>query len=355
MLNRFFLLSCFLLLFFACKKNNASNVAVKPSPFFIKAADMSFLPQVRQSGVKVYNQNGYNEDMLQTLVKSGVNTIRLRLWKDPVDGHCGFEEVKTLAAELKKVGLKVWLTVHYSDTWADPGAQTKPLAWKNISYAQLKDSVFDYTGKIMAEIQPDYIQIGNEINNGFLWPEGNISSLSQFKELMNQGIMAVRLSSYSCSVILQYAGYKDVLWFMNQIGEVGADIIGLSYYPTWHGTNLDSLQLQLSTVSTLTNKPVIIAETSYPFTLAWNDWTNNIIGDSSQLHPQFPATKNGQRDFLLRIRDIASKANNGQGFCYWGGEWISFKGETAKDGSSNENQAFWDFNGSALPILDAYK
>jgi arabinogalactan endo-1,4-beta-galactosidase len=340
---------------FACKKDSKKQIILpEPNPF-VKGFDLSMLPQLRASGISVYNENGVKEDMLLTLKNAGVNTIRLRLWKDPAGGFSGLEEVKQLSNEIKQIGLKVWLTVHYSDTWADPGAQAKPAVWKDLPYVILKDSVFNYTQLIVQEIHPDYIQIGNEVNNGFLWPEGNASNRTQFLELMNIGIDAVNKVDSSTKIILQYAGYKDVINYLNFIGSVNVDIIGLSYYPMWHGKNLDSLQLQLSNVAKLTGKPVIIAETSYPFTLAWNDWTNNILGDSNQLIPNYPATTLGQKEFLNKIRQVTSNATNGHGFCYWGGEWISFKGSTSKEGSPYENQALWNFNAKALPALEVFK
>ena len=97
-----------------------------------------------------------------------------------------------------------------------------------------------------------------------------------------------------------------------------------------------------------------VAETAYPFTLDWNDYTHNVIGAQSQLIGEYPATIDGQKNYLLKIREIAVEAPNCLGFCYWGGEWISYKGDTATNGSSWENQAFWDFNNKALPVLEAY-
>ena len=98
----------------------------------------------------------------------------------------------------------------------------------------------------------------------------------------------------------------------------------------------------------------LIAETAYPFTFAWNDWTNNIIGDSSQILPQFSASIQGQKDYLNKIKYIISNTPNGIGFAYWGAEFISFKGSEAKNGSSWENQALWDFTNKALPSMSVF-
>ncbi|OYU97008.1 MAG: arabinogalactan endo-1,4-beta-galactosidase [Bacteroidetes bacterium B1(2017)] len=340
--------------FFACKKDKTKDSVSADPNFSIKAVDLSSYPEIKDLSFTTFNAAGYAEDMLLTLKNSGVNTIRLRIWKDPINGRCGLEEVSNLSKVLKQNGFKVWLTVHYSDTWADPGAQTKPEAWKLLSFAQLKDSVYAYTKQIVTLIHPDYIQIGNEVNNGFLWPEGSLLNKAQFLELLSQGIKAVRQESPESKLILQYAGYRNAQWFLTNIGTVDVDMIGLSYYPMWHGNNLDSLQSVLTSIATQTGKEVLIAETSYPFTLGWNDWTNNVLGDSTQLHPSYPATPQGQKDFLDKIRLISISAKNGKGFCYWGAELISTKGSTSKVGSAYENQALWDFNAKALPAMSVY-
>jgi arabinogalactan endo-1,4-beta-galactosidase len=173
MRNLFFYL-IFLLTLVSCSTNEENNSSVKNKILEIKGADVSFLPEIRQSGLIFYNQNNQPEDMLLTLKKSGVNAIRLRIWKNPSEANSSFETVKNLIAEIKSIGLKTIITVHYSDSWADPSKQTKPFQWQGLNFMQLKDSVYLYTKKIMNEINPEYIQLGNEINNGFLWPEGSI-------------------------------------------------------------------------------------------------------------------------------------------------------------------------------------
>ncbi len=339
---------------FACNKSEKKLVQVE-NPFLIKAVDASFIPEIRLSNLITKNANGEAEDMLLTLKNAGVNTIRLRIWNDPMNQHSGFEEVKNFSDEIKKIGLKVWLTIHYSDTWADPGAQTKPSAWNGLTFTQLKDSLRIYTSKIAKEIKPDYIQIGNEINNGFLWPEGSFSNTMQMLELLKEGVKAVKENSPQTKIIIHFAGYDKADYFYSQLTNLDYDIIGISYYPLWHGKSIDTLQTQLLSLSSQFNKPILIAETAYPFTFGWNDWTNNIIGDSSQILPQFSASIQGQKDYLNKIKYIISNTPNGFGFAYWGAEFISFKGSQAKNGSSWENQALWDFNNKALPSMSVFK
>lgn len=343
----------FVLLFLNCNKTS-TQTANAQAQLSIRGAEISFLPQIRQSGLVVKNFDGNSEDMLTTLIDAGANTFRIKIWVNPMDGHAGFDEVKSLAKEVHTKGLKVWLTVHYSDTWADPGAQTKPVTWTGISFNALKDSVYQYTQKIVNEISPDYIQIGNEINSGLLWPDGNISNLLQMKALIAEGIKAVRNNSTTTKIMLHYAGYVGADFFFNNMADLDYDIIGLSYYPNWHGKNLDSLQNALIHISSTFKKDILIAETSYPFTLKSNDFTNNVIGTSEQILPQYPPTPRGQYDFFSKIKSIVSNTPEGIGFCYWGNEWVSFKGPAATNGSSWENQALWGFDNKVLEAIRVY-
>lgn len=320
----------------------------------IKAADLSFLPEVRASGLTIKNAAGQTEDMLQTLKNNGATCIRLRLWKDPATSTSSFNMVKALAQEIKNKGMKVWLSVHYSDTWADPGNQAKPAAWNGISFSQLKDSVAVYTKKIVTEIEPDYIQIGNEINSGFLFPEGSLNNLSQLKTLLTAGTQAVRTNAPHCKIMLHCAGYDVADYFFSTFSSIDYDIMAISYYPIWHGKDLNQLKTVLSNLSSSKNKPVVIAEVAYPFTFGFNDFTNNIIGDNSQILPAYPATSEGQKNFLLQVKTIVNSIPRGIGFCYWGAEWISMYGPAATNGSSWENQALWGFDNKALPALAVF-
>lgn len=339
----------------ACsEKSKNPDPVPEPARFTIKAADLSFLPELEEAGVVFHNRSGVAEAMLKTLKDEGLNTVRIRLWKDPAGVHSGFAEVKAFAATVRASGLKVWLSVHYSDTWADPGAQTTPAAWQGIGFNALKDSVYNYTARIVRQIKPDYIQIGNEVNNGMLWPLGSANNHTGFSQLLQAGSRAVRENDSACRIIIHYAGFTDAADFFAGIQDVDFDIIGLSYYPVWHGKDLNLLETALNDLGTQFNKQVLIAETAYPFTLGWNDWTNNVIGLQDQLLTAYPATPQGQHDFLKEIRRISTADSTSIGFAYWGGEWVAFKGPQATNGSSWENQAFYDFDLNALPVIEVY-
>lgn len=346
-----------LMAIFSCSRNESQLVEepVVSKTLEIKGADLSCLPELRASGIQLKNSVSQPEDALLSLKKAGVNVIRLRLWKDPETSNSSFQTVKKLSQEIKNLGMKVMLTVHYSDTWADPGNQKKPQKWTHLSFPQLQDSVSVYTTKIITEINPDYLSIGNEINSGFLFPEGNIQNISQLKTLLQKAISSVKSTNPNTKIILHYAGFENATSFFKNFSDLNYDIIGLSYYPHWHGKSLTDLQQNLERISTTQNKPIFIAETAYPFTFQWNDQTGNIIGDSSQILPEFAATETGQKNYLAKIKEIINAVPNGIGFCYWGGELVSYKGQNASNGSSWENQAFWNFNNQILPVTEVYK
>ena len=321
---------------------------------FIRAADMSYLPLIESEGT-VYKNNNISENALTTLKNAGCNTIRVRLWKNPINAHSGFNEVKTFAQRIKQAGMKVWLTVHYSDTWADPANQEKPAEWASLNFTNLKTEVANYTTQIMTEINPDIIQIGNETNDGMLWPEGKITTNeSQYVQLVQSAVAAVRSKSSTTKIMLHFAGTSGSDWFFNKVASVDYDYIGLSYYPIWHGKDLNVVKNTINSLSATHNKKVILAETAYPFTLGWNDWTNNIMGLESQLITAYPATPAGQKSYLLAIKNLVKDTTNGIGFCYWGSEWVAFRGNESTNGSSWENQALWDFNFNALPVMEAF-
>ena len=339
---------------FSCSSDEKTTEPIVEDTF-IRAADVSFLPLIESENTIFYNAN-QPENVLTTLKNAGCNTIRIRLWKNPTDSHSGLAEVKALAQRVKQAGMKVWLTVHYSDSWADPGNQTTPTAWQNLSFADLKLAVASYTSTVLTEINPDIIQIGNEINSGLLWPKGNlINQESQCLELLATASAKIREQAPNTKIMIHYAGIDGgATWFFNKMNTLDYDYIGLSYYPIWHGKSLVNLKNTINTLGLAHNKKVIIAETAYPFTLDWNDWTNNVVGQNDQIIPDYPATPEGQKNFMLAIKNTLKETDYGQGFAYWATEWVAFRGNEATNGSSFENQAMYDFNNNALPVMQVF-
>ena len=256
------LIFSFLTLIIISCSSGSENPEPNPTPTptedaFVRAADLSFVPEIEAAGISFKNNNS-TQDPLLTLKNAGVNYIRIRLWHSPSNGHSGMVEVKQLATRARNLGLKIWLTVHYSDTWADPANQTKPALWQNLSFSDLKSAVSTYTSQLMSEINPEIIQIGNETNDGFLWPEGKLSTNeAQYLELANTAIISVRNANNSTKIMLQYAGISSSAdWYFNKVKNLNYDYIEIYYYPVYHGTSLADVKTKLTALSQNFNKKI---------------------------------------------------------------------------------------------------
>jgi len=241
-------------------------------------ADISFLPELEARGMK-FSDNGIEKDAIQILKDHGFNYIRLRIFHSPaVDsgyspkkGFCDLEHTKQMAKRVKASGMKILLDFHYSDYWADPEKQYKPLAWKKLGFQQLKDSVEIYTRKVIKALKdqgtlPDMVQIGNEINHGMIWPEGHIGNLDSLAQLVQAGIDGVKEVDPSVAIMLHIAlgGQHDesVFFFDNMLTrKIKFDVIGMSYYPKWHGT-LEDVQSNLISLSKRYEQDIIVVEYS---------------------------------------------------------------------------------------------
>ena len=245
----------------------------------ILGADISFLPELEARGIK-FSNNGVEKDVIDILKDHGFNYIRLRLFVDPTNdsgyspgkGFCDLPHTLQMAKRIKKAGMKFLLDFHYSDTWADPGKQFKPAAWKYLSFDELAKKVFDYTTDVLNKLKaqgtmPDMVQPGNEINHGMIWPDGNVQHLDQLAVLLNAGMAAVKKVDPSVVTMLHVAlggqNSESEYFIDNMINRsVTFDVIGESYYPKWHGT-LQDLETNLDLLARKYNKPVIVAEYSH--------------------------------------------------------------------------------------------
>jgi arabinogalactan endo-1,4-beta-galactosidase len=242
----------------------------------ILGADISFLPELENRGVK-FSDKGVEKDAIQILKEHGFNYIRLRIFNDPAEpkgyspgkGFCDLEHTKTMAKRIKAAGLKFLLDFHYSDTWADPGKQFKPAAWEGEDFPALKKSVHDFTVKVMQELKeqgtaPDMVQVGNEINHGMIWPEGTINNLDSLSQLIYAGITGVKEVSPHTAIMLHIAlggQNAESRFFLDNMAErkVPFDVIGLSYYPKWHGT-LTDLKNNMADLAKRYPQQVMVAE-----------------------------------------------------------------------------------------------
>lgn len=343
----------------SCQEDDPIPPPIPPpadSVGFMRGGDLSFLPEIETYSQLFYDSAGNQKDMLDILKEAGCNAVRLRLWHTPESDHSGLAEVTDFSNRIKAAGMKVYLTIHYSDTWADPGQQATPAAWAGLTLAELRDSVYAYTERVITAIKPEYVSLGNEINAGMLWETGRIENGNSLFQLLGQAIKATRSASSTTKIIIHYAGLDGAEWFFNQVRtyNLNYDIIGISYYPFWHGESLFTMKSTVTALISEFDKPVLIAETAYPFTLEWNDMTHNAIGLEEQLSPGYPATPQGQMDFMLDMKEMLLSIEECAGFCYWGGEFVAFKGPDAIDGSSWENMALFDFENKALPALAVF-
>ena len=251
--------------------------ATKPIDRMI-GADISWLPQIEADGKKFY-EKGKEVDAIYLLRDHGFNYIRLRIFVNPENekgyapgkGYCGLRYTLEMAQRIKKAGMKLLLDFHYSDYWADPQQQVKPQSWTTLDFKTLKDSLKTYTANVLIALKqqgtlPAMVQIGNEINHGVLWPDGHISNPDQLAELLKAGIEGVEAVDPGIPVMMHIAlgGQNDeaVFWLDNMIARgVKFDIIGLSYYPRWHGT-LDDLKNNMNDLVKRYRKPLNVVEYS---------------------------------------------------------------------------------------------
>jgi len=241
-------------------------------------ADISFLPQLEERGRKFYDR-GMEKDAIELLRDHGFNYIRLRIFVNPENekgyapgrGFCGLAYTLEMARRIKEAGMKLLLNFHYSDYWADPQQQNKPLAWSDLNFETLKDSLREYTRNVLLALEnqgtpPAMVQVGNEVNHGLLWPDGHISNLDNLAELLKAGVEGIASVDPDLAVMMHIAlggqNEEAVFWLDNMIARgVQFDVIGISYYPRWHGT-LDDLKYNLSDLANRYHKYLNVVEYS---------------------------------------------------------------------------------------------
>lgn len=249
---------------------------------FSKGADVSWLPQMEETGYVFRDREGNPADCLKILKDHGMDTIRLRVWVDPSDdrqsGHCSPRETVQMAERAQKVGFRIMINFHYSDSWADPGKQYKPKAWADHDFSDLKRDVYEHTRDVLLELKkhditPEWVQIGNEIRPGMLWPDGSIKeNPDRLVKLINEGYRATKSVDKKIKVIVHIDRGHDLglyRWFFDLMEEHGADydVIGLSYYPWWiknqkdYRETIDDLGKNMNALVKRYDKEVMVVET----------------------------------------------------------------------------------------------
>ena len=298
--------------------------------------DISLLTKYEERGAIYYNENGTRiTDMLDYLKSTGLNAMRVRLFVDPSkanaedqgEGVCqDLPYVLALSQRIKANGFKLLLDIHYSDTWTDPGQHSTPSSWTVAS--ALGDSVYAYTKRVLNSMiasgaTPDFVQVGNEVTYGMLWPTGHCypngsnygnGTFANFANYLNQGIRACREVCPAAKIVIhtEMGRVSNVISFYTTLKNyvTDYDIIGLSYYPYWHG-DLSILNNLLTTLEeSYPTKKIQIVETGYPHAYYPS-------GASYDLQSTWPATEAGQKAFTSELVATLNAHSNVNGLYWW--------------------------------------
>lgn len=320
---------------------------------FAFGADLSFLKQAEDRGM-VFKDGTNALPGLQIFKNHGYNWIRLRIFVEPVGNHLPNDLAYTLAEAkgAKKLGYKFLLDFHYANSWADPGKQPTPEAWKNLSHRQRVKKVFGYTRDTIAAFRdagvlPDMVQVGNEVTHGMLWPDGRLpDNWKNFTDYLRAGIKGV---GAGCGTnahpkimihIDQGGNIENTKYFFDHLNQyhIPFDVIGFSYYPWWHGT-IEDLRENLAFTAARYHKNIIVVETAYYWRPA---------RETAGRPGPFPETPQGQREFLDEVTRVIMNTpdNRGQGVFWW---------EPATSGRGGlGDRGFFDEQGDSLPVLSAF-
>jgi arabinogalactan endo-1,4-beta-galactosidase len=311
---------------------------------FAKGADVGWLPQMEATGYKFYDTDGNEKNCLQLLKDCGMNSIRLRVWVNPSDdkasGHCSKDETVAMALRAQKMGFRIMINFHYSDSWADPAKQFKPKAWEKHSFPELLNDVYVHTFDVInalkvAGVTPEWVQVGNEIPGGMMWPEGSTDNWHQLGQLLNKGYDAVKAVDKNIKVIVHVDegnnNAKFRKFFDNATEQkVRYDVIGLSYYPYWikkdYSETIADLQFNLNDMAKRYNKEVMIVE---------------VGGEDDKV-------QNTYELLIATIKAVKNVPNNkGIGVLYW-------EPQGARSWSHYALSA-WQADGKPSPALNAFK
>ena len=341
------------------------------APIAIRGADVSSLYRGEQDGGVYKTSSGTQENALQIMSSAGLNYVRLRVFVNPEDG---FNDEAQLLAGAKQAystyGLPIYLDLEYSDNWASPGQQVIPSAWSSDTFAELETATYDYAKQIVGDLDsqgtpPAMVQVGNEINAGMLLPDGSTSDWGQLSYLLESGVNGVHAANSSSKIVLHLAGSDDLAtlesWYSTAIADgVNFDIIGISYYDYWDG-RLDVLQTDLDGLAAKYGKPVMVAETAYPWTMDNATGVNSVTSSNTTLDPGYAATPAGQEENFRDVLSVVQAVPNGLGLgaFYWEPTWtiVSGNGWSTTDITSAtgwENQAMWNLSDVALPAISDF-
>ena len=335
---------------------------------FLTGADVSYFGYIASHG-GIYRYNHKPVGLIQAFKQSGCNCLRLRLWhRATAAERRKWGKLETLnnlaytlplAEKIKKAGFYFILDMHFSDTWADPGHQTIPAGWRKLPLPQLRMRLQAYCRRVLttlrqAHAMPNMVLVGNEINNGMLWPQGKLwvnhrARWNRLASLLNAAIAGVYAGSgaYKPKIMIQVGDFSYAPEFYQQLIAHGVhfDVIGYDYYPFWGGA-LKHLRLRLNKLAASVHKPIIVAETAYP----WIDDAHN-ANWKAKPGMQFPFTPSGQAAYIKSVIQIVKALPNhlGRGVWWWGAEYNS--DQKAFTHNPWSYRSLFDRHGNALPAM----
>jgi arabinogalactan endo-1,4-beta-galactosidase len=342
-------------------------------------ADLSFTPQELAAGAH-FTDGGFPASPVSILRANGANYVRMRLWVNPPPGYNDLASDLALAQQVHQAGMKIYLDIMYSDFWADPTKQNIPAAWQGQDLAQLTQTVQSYTQQVISAFAQqgtpvDMVSIGNEIRNGILWPVGEVdwttnTGWSNLATLLKAGVAGAQAGNppgHKLLIMMHFdQGGNNQLSqeFYQNLENLGVpfDVIGLSYYPFFHGP-ISAMRANVDALATQFHKPIVIAETQYAWTLAngneqAGDSTGDFVWEPSQISAGYPASPGGQLSFVSDELSILAQVPDGlgMGLFYWAPDWIpGVPWEPgAGIGSPNVNLTLFDFQGAALPSIGMF-
>jgi arabinogalactan endo-1,4-beta-galactosidase len=346
-----------------------------------RGADLSFTPQELAAGAR-FTDRGRPASPVTIMRDNGANYVRMRLWVNPPAGYSDLASDLALARSVHAAGMKIYLDIMYSDFWADPTHQNIPASWAGQDLAQLTVTVQSYTEQVISAFAQqgtpvDLVSIGNEIRNGILWPVGEVNDPSipadydNLATLLKAGVAGARVANppgHRLLIMMHYdQGGNNTLsqaFYQNLVSQgVPFDVIGLSYYPFFHGP-ISAMRQNVDALATQFHKPIIIAETQYAWTLAngnsaIGDSTGDFVWEPSLLSPGYPASPGGQLSFVTDELSILAQVPDGlgAGLFYWAPDWIPgvpWEPGTGV-GSPNVNLTLFNFQGTALPSIGIFQ
>lgn len=355
-----------------------------PTPFYL-GADISTLSEVERQG-GVYLDGDKPGDALAIFMKHGWTCFRLRIWVDPRNGINGLAYTTQLAKRIKDAGGTFMLDFHYSDWWADPQKQNKPAAWAHLDFAALVNQVQSYTAKVIQTLKaagatPDFVQIGNEITGGTLWPDAQVQvphstvkifsgevtvikprepyddvqqwdHLTRVLKAAAAGVRSATTPADHVWIIVHIdcgGDWPVTQWYFDHLNQahVDYDVIGQSFYPNWHGT-IENLRDNLCETIEHYHKDVMVVETAYPS----QPVQESAAALKNMIWPMSPA---GQKQFLADVIQTVKQApeHHGIGVMYWHPEATYIPNATGRFSGPDANSLF-DATGRPLPGLDPF-